>query len=252
MKNLNSYIENINKETSINEYIDVNNKYFVHPKTKEELQKIISDEIEHKGNGCDLSFIDTSEIEDFSRLFRYNQEFCGTGLQFWKTKKVKNMEECFAGCSEFNCDINNWDVINVTNMKKMFLECEKFNQNLNKWNVGGVKNMENMFSLCESFNGNITRWNVNRVENMYGMFISCFNFNQDLSKWNPKSCTRFANMFRNCHKFGCDLTEWDVLENASTHNMFKGTKMKKGFISKKFYFTKYDSENTAENYRRLF
>jgi surface protein len=253
MKNINSYIKNFdNKEEIISEFIKFDQKYIVKPKSKQELQSIIKDEIANKGNNCDLGFIDTSEIDDFSGLFRNNQDFCGTGLQYWKTSNVKDMQECFAGCSDFNCDINNWNVINVTNMKRMFLECESFNQNLNKWNVGGVKNMENMFSLCESFNGNITRWNVNSVENMYGMFISCYNFNQDLSKWNPNSCKKFANMFRNCHKFSCDLTQWDVLENASTHNMFKGTKMKKGFIPKKFYDTKYDGPDRIENLRNLF
>ena len=92
-------------------------KYF--PKSKKELQDILKQLIEERGNEGDFNDIDTSEITDMSGLF-------------------KNMKK-------FNGDISKWDVSNVTNMRAMFFECESFNQNISNWNVSKVKYNKNMF-----------------------------------------------------------------------------------------------------------
>ena len=65
----------------------------VKPKNKSELMKIIKGAIKKEGNNCDLNFIDTSLIDDMSKLFRE---------------------------SEFNGDISKWDVSNVKSIDGMF------------------------------------------------------------------------------------------------------------------------------------
>lgn len=86
---------------SINQYIQEklfikkqthNYNYF--PETKEELEDILNQLIEDRGNDGDFNDIDTSEITDMSELF-------------------KDMEK-------FNGDISKWNVSNVTNMRGMF------------------------------------------------------------------------------------------------------------------------------------
>ena len=97
-------------------------KYNYHPKTKKELQDLLNQLIEERGNEGDFNDIDISKITDMSDLFD--------------------------GIDKFNGDISNWDVSNVKNMKNMFYGCKSFNQNISKWNVSNVKNYQKTFQNC--------------------------------------------------------------------------------------------------------
>ena len=50
--------------------------YTLFPKTKDELKRIIADEILKNGNKCSLNHIDVSKITDMSSLF-FNSSFNG-------------------------------------------------------------------------------------------------------------------------------------------------------------------------------
>ena len=116
MKTLQHYITEkilINKNSKI--------PYNYHPKTKDELKKIIKQKIESEGNECDLNDIDTSNITDMSYLFED---------------------------SDFNGDISRWNVSNVESMWAMFKFCKSFNQDLSDWNVSNVIEMSDMFHKC--------------------------------------------------------------------------------------------------------
>ena len=81
-------------------------KYAYHPKTKEELQDLLKQLVEERGNEGNFNDIDISEITD--------------------------MVELFKDMVEFNGNISNWDVSNVGYNKDIFKKCpieEKYKPN---------------------------------------------------------------------------------------------------------------------------
>ena len=83
--------------TYINEALKLGKKrYKYQPETKEELQDLLKQLIEERGNEGDFNDIDTSKITDMSGLFEY---------------------------SEFNGDISKWDVSNVKKFNNIFANC---------------------------------------------------------------------------------------------------------------------------------
>ena len=154
----------INKDTG-------NHSYNYHPKTRDELEKLVDKLIKERGDNADLNDIDTSEITDMSHIFYYSK-FNGD-ISEWDVSNVKKMETMF-GCSKFtgeNGDISQWDVSNVIDMYCMFYKF-KFNGDISNWDVSNVKNMYCMFreSSFTGENGDISSWNVSNVKNMGAMF----------------------------------------------------------------------------------
>ena len=152
MKRLKEYIDEafrINKDTKLNEY-----KY--HPKTKDELKKLIKELLHERGNNADLNDIDVSKITDMVGLFM-GLIIRNIDISKWDVSNVENMNGMFIYCYNFNCDLSNWDVSNVKDMTNMFFSCENFNSDLSKWNVSNVTNMDFMFVGCDSLK-NIPDW----------------------------------------------------------------------------------------------
>jgi surface protein len=151
MKTLNRYI---NERLVLSKNNNKTTKYTLFPESKEELEKMIRDEIEKKGNECSLNHIDTSKITDMRYLF----EFDG----------IPN------SLNHFNGDISEWDVSNVTDMSCMFHNSD-FNgehSDLSNWDVSNVTNMIDMFAHS-SFNGDISKWDVSKVTDMNDIFKNC-------------------------------------------------------------------------------
>ena len=125
-------------------------KYNYHPKTKEELQDLLKQLIEERGNEGDFNDIDVSKIKDMSEVFDNinNRDKINGDISNWDVSNVEYMGYMFYGCDSFNQDISNWDVSNVINMASMFYGCESFNQDISKWNVSKVNIANNIFYNC--------------------------------------------------------------------------------------------------------
>ena len=234
-------------------------------KDKDDLWRIIDEEIQAQGNTADLNLIDTSKITDMRHLFNsntyssdshadysaFNGDISGwdvsgvTDMSWmffnarrfngdisgWKVSSVTNMGWMFSGAHAFNGDISGWGVSNVKDMSYMFSWALAFNGNISEWDVSGVTDMSRMFFIAYAFNGDISGWDVFNVTNMSGMFNSADAFNGDISNWNVSSVTDMSEMFYSADAFNRDISEWDVSNVTNMSGMFAYARAFNGDIS---------------------
>jgi surface protein len=127
----------------------------------------------------------------------------------------------FERCTNFNQDINHWDVYGLVTMARMFLGCENFNQPLDKWNTVNVKDMSRMFWLASSFNQPLDKWNTTKVEDMSQMFMQASSFNQPLAKWNTANVKDMSRMFWLASSFNQPLGSWETDNVTDMSHMFQ-------------------------------
>ena len=202
-------------------------KHTLFPESKEELIKMIAEEIKTNGNECSLNHIDVSGIDDMSYLFsdRHHNimEFNGD-ISKWDVSNVTSMGGMF-GYSKFDKDISEWDVSNVKDMSSMFLRSSYTGKDsgISKWDVSSVTNMNDMFAYSK-FDGDLSKWNVSNVEDMESMFYRS-NFtgkNGSLSNWNVSNVETMEYMFY-ITKFDGNLSNWKIKKDTITIDMFEKT-----------------------------
>ena len=183
-------------EEFVNEKLKVGTeikKTVYHPNSKEELVKLMIEEISTNGPECSLNHIDVSNIDDMSFLFRGGDRFhyynghpvlgkFDGDISNWDVSNVIDMHYMFdeSTYTGKNGDISDWDVSNVTNMTCMFYD-SKFNGDISNWDVSNVTDMQLMF-FNSKFNGDISNWDVSKVTDMYNMFVRSPLAN-NLPKW---------------------------------------------------------------------
>ena len=199
------------------------------PKTKEELVKIIIEEIKENGPNCYLNHIDVSNITDMSYLFLGGvfrvgndshpilSDFDGD-ISGWDVSNVTNMEDMFCRCKYSGNvgDISGWDVSSVTNMSGMF-EYSNYNGDISDWDVSNVRDMGYMFADIK-YTGDISKWDVSSVTNMSGMFYAS-TFTSDISDWDVSNVRDMSYMFEKS-KYNGDLSNWDVSNVKRFTHMF--------------------------------
>ena len=235
---------------------------------KDDLWRMIDEEIAAQGNTADLGLIDTSIITDMRHLFNSNSWYISNNyahadysafngdisgwdvssvtdmgymfyraaafngdLSGWDVSSVTDMTSMFYYATAFNGDISGWDVSSVTDMRQMFREAENFNGDLSGWDVSSVTNMSSMFNENAAFNGDISGWDVSSVTNMGYMFYEATNFNGDLSGWDVSSVTEMSYMFYDATNFNGDISGWDVSSVTRMDSMFYGVEAFNGDLS---------------------
>ncbi len=209
-------------------------------KNKDDLWRMIDEEIEAQGNTADLNLIDTSKITDMSHLFNSDTSLSDSHADYsafngdisgWDVSSVTDMSRMFSIARRFNGDISGWDVSNVKDMSFMFYWADAFNGDISKWDVSSVTNMSTMFSCASAFNGDISNWDVSSVTNMINMF-SADAFNGDISKWDVSNVKDMSYMFCCADAFNGDISNWDVSGVTDMSRMFQKAYAFNGDISK--------------------
>ena len=213
------------------------------PRNKEELSDIIKKRIyENKfGNEKlvfpDLSDIDTSYINDMSKLFsdilRHFLIYTGYKVQLdlssWDTSNVTNMSSMFSGCRNIvKLDLSNWNTSNVTNMSYMFDICSSLTElDLSSFDISNVTNMDYMFNDCELLQRVILPdWDTSNVESMHEAFGYCKSLRTlNISNWDISNVTDMMSMFFRCDSLTkLDISNWNVyhLNKNQLKDMFFG------------------------------
>ena len=135
----------------------------------------------------DLSGVDTSEITNMTKFFRFDN---------YANIKASN-----------NLDLSKWNTANVSSMYYTFSN-STLDQNIGSWNVSKVSSMSGIFN-DSSFNQDIGGWNVTKVTDVYGAF-QYSSFNQDIGSWDISNAN-MTYMFQDS-SFNQDLRffTWDM------------------------------------------
>ncbi|MFP2996988.1 BspA family leucine-rich repeat surface protein [Spongiivirga sp. MCCC 1A20706] len=164
---------------------------------------------------------DLSGVTDMSRMFE-SSNFNGN-INDWDVSTITNMSRTFIGMSDFNQPLNDWDVSNVTTMRDMFLSTPRFNQPLDNWDVSSVTDMARMFdgfNIDMDFNQSLDSWDVSNVINMTTMFRKCVDFNEPLNSWDVSTVATMEGMFQEARSFNQDISGWDVSNVSTMESMF--------------------------------
>lgn len=164
---------------------------------------------------------DFSGVSDMSRMFQGASNF-NDNINFWDVSNVTNMSSLFNGASAFNQDLNSWDVSNVTDMTSMFQNASAFNGNITSWDVSSVTSMRLMFRVASTFNQNISAWNVGSVTDMSQMFDFALVFNQDIGSWDVSQVTTMFRTFGTAPDFNQNINNWNVGNVTTMQEMFSG------------------------------
>lgn len=135
----------------------------------------------------------------------------------WGSLALGNTEGQFQGAENFTetaTDAPNLSA--TTSLKNAFAGATDFNGNINNWNVSTITNLESTFEGAVSFNQPLNSWNVSNVEIMRSVFYDASAFNQDLSSWNVSKVWHFGIMFFGAASFSQSLANWDIASGGIT------------------------------------
>ncbi|MCU0678323.1 MAG: BspA family leucine-rich repeat surface protein [Candidatus Pacebacteria bacterium] len=173
----------------------------------------------------DLS-IPATDAPDLSSVTSLNSMFLGatnfnSDINHWDVSTIVNMGNLFSR-TNFNQSLDNWDVSNVTSFNSMFKNNPAFNQPLNNWTLGELclvnKESERFF---------VFEWLVPRAYacvsgiDMEEMFSLATAFNQPLNNWDVSAVEQMLGMFYGATSFNSDISTWDVSSVESMVGMFQ-------------------------------
>jgi surface protein len=123
-----------------------------------------------------------------------------TGLKYWNTSRVTDMNSMFRNNVTFNEELN-WDTSQVIDMSNMFNNATSFNRPVSSWDTSHVVDMSSMFKNATSFNQDVSNWDTSHVVDMSSMFNNATRFNQHVSSWDTRKVFDMRNMFNNATNF---------------------------------------------------
>ena len=209
----NSMIKIIN---SFEHYKKENNKLNTYIQNEENLYN--EEEIK---NNCII------KINDKIIPFSYYYKFIKQGknkIEFIFTKKLKNINHMFAGCSFQSLDLSKLNCSNIVNMSYLFNGGENLTTiNLSNLNLKNVTEAENIFNDCKRLETiDLSNSNFENLSSVAGMFKEHYLLKTvNLSNVNAKNATDMSQMFYNCSSLtNLNLSNFNVQNVTNMSQMF--------------------------------
>lgn len=158
------------------------------------------------------------EWSSFKTAFFGCENLAITATDIPDLSNVSDMSSAFRGATISNIpNINSWDMSNVTDMDWLFFGVTQFNNNIENWNVSNVEIFSHMFGNT-TFNQDISNWDVSSATDMREMFINNSDFNQNIGGWDISNVSDMVRMFKysgmTCENYSTTLYGW--AENLNT------------------------------------
>ena len=187
-------------------------------------------EFRRAGNGvtivCDAAQVgDRGILGGVTYVKRSKRQITSGNAATTCTSGVTNMAYLFGaqyasnGLTNFNANVNHWDVSDVRTMEGMFRYAENFRRTLRHWDTSSVTNMKHMFQGAKRFDGDLGGWNVSSVRNMRAMFMSTYEFQADIGGWDTRSVRNMNSMFRYSF-FNQPIGDWETGNVTDMSTMF--------------------------------
>jgi len=104
-------------------------------------------------------------------------------------------------------NISGWDTSCITDVSALF-QNSNFNQNINSWDVSNINIFSNMFYGDSDYNKPLDNWITTSATNMQVMFQFATAFNQDISNWDYSNILYFTDFLSNS---GISILNYDKL-----------------------------------------
>lgn len=175
----------------------------------------------------DITRIDTSSINDMTRMFYYCQSLGSIDLSKFDTSNCTDFSYMFEGCHSLgSLDLSNFNTAKVQSMHGMIEACNSLGSlDLSNFNTGNCTDFSWMFYHCVSLGSlYLSSFDTSNSTNFRAMFGYCESLGSlDLSSFNTSKCTNFSAMFLACSSLGSlDLSNFDISKATSFNDMFYG------------------------------
>ena len=175
----------------------------------------------------DLTGLDTSGLQDMTRMFYRCLSLTSLDLSGWDTSGVRSMEGVFSNCRGLvTLDLLGWDTPQVESTAGMFRTCSSLaSLDVSGWDMSQVAVTSGMFSNCFSLASlDVSGWDMSGVEEMYSMFSSCSSLKcLDVSGWNVRRARTMSGLFADCASLtSLDLSGWDMSGERDLGNLLRG------------------------------
>ena len=112
----------------------------------------------YAATSLNLSWLDTSNITDMTRMFSGCNNLTELNLSNFDTSNVTDMARMFDNCNNLTeLNLSNFDTSNVTDMTYMFRNCEKLEQlDLSSFDFSKIVGNTRIFQNCGSANSTPT------------------------------------------------------------------------------------------------
>jgi len=170
----------------------------------------------------------TNSVQDASAMF-FNAEVFNQDLTNWFStgalgSSSGGIGSMFAGASNFNGQVLNWDTSNITLFNFVFNRASAFNQDLSSWDTSSGVAFVSTFNDATSFNQDLSSWDVSMGLFFDEMFKGATSFlGTGIDSWNTASASSFSSMFNGASAFNQNLYSWDISNLSNASDMLTGT-----------------------------